>query len=198
MQINPKYTKSELDSYLIEFDFHLMSAAEEVSIVVIGSGYFILQEISNPERLVTVDIDAMTLEIVGGRNILSYVDLYTNSEVASVINSAALNSTSKILERETNFTEYKPGEFLNLKVFFPSLEMMITLKLGSMSRLLPNYRPRDLMDISTLYVKENVDFDKVKLLIDEWSEIDDPTDNNIEKENIFACFDIWIKELESL
>ncbi len=156
-------TKERIIEYLLDLDeeIGLKNYPDKLNFVIFGAAALVLLDIF--ERNATYDIDIIykstdrsSFQLI--ENIIELED--------EILNSRGFMYVSGILEYENDWYELEEPQFSNIKIFFPSLEMLCALKLGAAAD--GRRYDKDMNDISTEHIKSKVDFKKVEKILKVW------------------------------
>ncbi len=157
-------TKERIIEYLLDLDeeIGLKNYQDKLNFVIFGAAALVLLDIF--ERNATYDIDIIYKAIDKSsfgiiENIIELED--------DILNSRGFMYVGGILEYEDNWYELEYPNFTNIKILFPSLEMLCVLKLGA--AVDGRRYDKDMNDISTKHIKSKVDFKKVEKILKVWT-----------------------------
>ncbi len=151
---------NSLEEWLI-----LNDKTEKIELCIVGGVAFML--LNATERNLTKDIDALVLERAGTKVTTGRVEkLIEDSRFIPIINSDVISFPCYgMLEYEDEWIEVFTTKRGIIKVYTPSIEMMIFLKLNAYANKVRNH---DVVDINFAREHKAIKMNRVKWLIKEW------------------------------
>ncbi len=161
---NIKLTKEKIKEYLLNLDeeIGLKNYPEKLNFVIFGAAALVLMDLF--ERTATYDIDILYKRT--DRSSFGVIEDIIELD-NDILNSRGFMFVGGILEYEDDWYELEEPQFSNIKIFFPSLEMLCVLKLGA--AVDGRRYDKDMNDISTEHIKSKVDFKKVEKILKVWT-----------------------------
>ncbi len=168
MAANNKLSYKDVIKLLAEID-EINSNRKVQNILIIGGASLMLRNLNVRET--TADIDCFQLFLEDPTYIKKITSVIKNDQyLAKYINSAALVVVEEVFQYINEYEEIMKGDFSNIRIFLPTIETFVVLKILSYhdSRINDNRptRDRDLDDITIHELVKNLDLEIVYNLLE--------------------------------
>lgn len=162
-----KFSIEEINGKIKELDDYisvLFPDQEPIEIGIVGGVSFIMSGLTSRE--VTRDADSFIIKREETGTKVSRIEAMINQLGLDHFFNSSAYMFSGIIEFENEWVEHNNGKYRKIRVFFPSIEIMICLKIKA---LISRNSDNDYLDIynETIMSKE-VNIQRLRELINEW------------------------------